>query len=49
MDKIKKDMPNLAKAFDNLIDEYKGQTKMFLSEDVYGNETIVEKTHAREY
>ena len=47
--KIKKDMPNLAKAFDNLIDEYKGQTKMFLSEDVYGNETIVEKTHAREY
>jgi hypothetical protein len=47
--RIKKDMPNLAKFFDNLINEYKGQTKMFLSEDLYGNETIVENTHARDY
>ena len=47
--RIKKDMPNLAKAFDNLINEYKGQTKMYLDSDLYGNEIIVEKTHAREY
>jgi hypothetical protein len=47
--RIKKDMPNLAKAFDNLINEYKGQTKMYLDSDLYGNDNIVENTHARDY
>jgi hypothetical protein len=45
--RIKKDMPSLAKAFDKLMAEYDGQTKMFIDEDLYGNDTIVEKTHAR--
>jgi hypothetical protein len=46
--RIKKDMPSLAKAFDKLMAEYDGQTKMFIDEDLYGNDTIVEKTHARD-
>ena len=47
--RIKKDMPSLAKSFDKLMADYDGQTRMFLREDLYGNETIVENTHARDY
>ena len=46
--KIKKDMPSLAKAFDKLMAEYDGQTKMFINEDFQGNAIIVENTHARD-
>ena len=46
--RIKKDMPSLAKAFDKLMAEYDGQTKMFINEDFQGNDIIVENTHARD-
>ena len=46
--RIKKDMPSLAKAFDKLMAEYDGQTKMFINEDFQGNAIIVENTHARD-
>jgi hypothetical protein len=41
-------MPELTEAFDNLMAEYDGQTKMWLSQDVNtGEDIIVEKTYVK--
>jgi len=45
--RIQFEMPELAEAFDNLMSEYDGQTKMWLGKDICGNETIVEKTYVK--